>query len=511
MTECTKESCNIAMQKVLSDWENGGIFKDSYREKSSMLESYIREKIWEECTLNSLQAYKIADRFCAKPAEKDSALLSVYENLTKYNAETRLIGKPGKIIKRIFPYMNPQEVESFVTWYKETFVQTNLGYVVKSGKETKDFKLAYAGIQSPATDCDYNHDNVKSLSGSCMRHSFDNLTCHPAEVYASGDFTQYWIEDSQGRIAARCIVFIDKYAGPIYTNTNLATNMLKGHLESLNITDFYCEFVGAKIKKVKKRNYYDSTYIIPFIDGIEYAEDYSDEYWVLTNDQPDCEYIESSQSGYCDAKSGGVTCEDCGEFHDEDSMTYVNDSFVCESCLSDKYTCCKNNGEYYPNDEMVEVYYRTRWGTDSDSYHQDNLDSANAVYCENQHEYWGLGDVTYIESEGIHVPSHLVEHDYFESTVDNIWYSYDQKVSTKLGDMTEKQATETDMTLINGIYIRVAEAYAVETTEIETSNRDKQGEYIIETKSKLILRDNYELDSNGIPQRNDDFLDLLTA
>lgn len=495
MTERTKESCNTVMQKVLSDWNNGGVFKVSYREKSGTLDFYIISKIWEDCNCSDLKTYDITERFCAKPSEKDSALLSIYENLNKYNAGIRLIGKPGKIIKRIFPFMNPQEVETFVTWYKESFVQTNMGYQVKSGKEAKDFKFAYAGTQSPATDCNYDHNGIKSLSGSCMCHNFDDLPCHPAEVYASGDFTQYWIEDSQGRIASRCIVYNDKYAGPIYTNTNLATSMLKNHLEFLNIIDFDCEFVGAKINKVNIGNNYNSTYIIPFIDGIKYAESYSDDYWILTNYEPNCEYIETSQLGYSDTKFGNITCDCCGESFNEDSMACVNGGdCVCESCLSDNYQICENDGEYYLNRETVEVYYNTQWSIRSDSFHQNKINLVNAVYCENQDEYWRSDSVIYIESENIHVPTHLAKYDYFESTVDSIWYSNDQEVSTEIGDMTEEQAINADMTLINGVYMRVSEAYTVETTTNENGD----------DKSELILRDNYELDSDGIPQRNPD-------
>lgn len=502
MTERTKESCNTAMQKVLSDWNQDVLFRSSNREISTILDKWVSDKIWEDTTNTGFMPHDIVERFCPKPSEKDPSLMSIYENATKYMAEVRLIGKPGKLIKRIFPYMNPQEVETFVSWYKDTFVQGEMGYQVKSGKEAKDFKHAYSGTQSPENDCKYDHHNIKSLSGSCMRHSFDNLPCHPAEVYASGDFSIFWVEDSQERIVARCVVYhktdTSFRAGPIYTNTNLATEMLTKHLESLGITDFGESFEGAKINKVEYRH---NSFVIPFIDNCNYAEYYDDQYWILLDDKPNSEYLEGQTCGYSDLSSGGVYCEDCGDQYDEDSMTYLDHGCVCDICLSENYNRCEDDGCYYLNDETTEVYRYSGYGRTSDIYRTQWAEN-NTVYCENEDEFWRDTDVIFIESEEIYVPTKIAESEYFESTVDSIWYSNDQLVETELGNMTKEQAIEADMTSINGVYMRASEAYQTETVEIETANRDKHGDYIVETKTSLILRDNYELDDYLKPQRN---------
>jgi len=509
MTTRTKATCENVLIQVLKSWDNGIEYKSSDNPtRNKALDNKTSDIFWETSASEVLYSFEVVGRFCPKPADKNPALMSIYENATKKATETRLIGKPGKMIKRIFPYLNPQEVEGFANWYKETFVLSEMGYTVKSGNDAESFKKAYAGKQSKESDCNYaNH--VKSLSGSCMRHQFDSLPCHPAEVYAAGDFDIYWIEDSEGLIAARCIAFGD-YAGPIYTNSNLATETLELYLNEKGITDFNCNFEGAKIKRIPKSNR-DDSYVMPFVDGCGYAiECRDDSYWILTSDQPDCDYIESQTCGFSDLTSGGQPCDDCGDNMSEDDSTWVDnsESCVCSSCLSNSYTRCTSNDEYYPNGDMTEVFYYSSWGNiTSDSYNQDNLPS-DAIYCDNESEYWKEGDIVHIESESVYVPTKVAESDYFQSTVDSEWYPIDDQVDTELGDMTKEQAIEADLTLVGETYIRTPEAYILEIT---TTEKQMYSNIETVTTHKLILRDNFELDDSSIPQRNPDFFDRMRS
>ena len=502
MTTRTKATCETALIQVLKVWDNGIEYKNSsYPTRNKTLDNKTSEMFWETSASEVLYSYDIVERFCPKPADKNPALMSIYESAAKQATETRLIGKPGKMIKRIFPYLNPQEVEVFANWYKDSFVLGAMGYTVKSGNDAESFKKAYAGKQSKESDSNY-HGYVKSLSGSCMRHQFDSLPCHPAEVYATGDFDIYWIEDSEGLIAARCIAYGDN-AGPIYTNSNLATETLESYLNDKGITDFNCNFEGAKIKRVPKSNR-DDSYVMPFVDGCGYAVEYRDDsYWTLTSDQPnDCDYIEGQTCGFSNLQSGGQPCDDCGDTMTEDDSTWVNnsESCVCGGCLSNNYTRCTSDDEYYLNGEITEVFYYNRYGIASNSYHQDNL-PGDAIYCDNESEYWKDCDTVYIECESVQVPTKIAESDYFQSTVDSEWYPIDDQVDTELGDMTKEQAIEADLTLVGETWIRTPEAYTLEitTTEIERYNDTETV-----TTHKLILRDNFELDDFGMPQRNPD-------
>lgn len=51
-----------------------------------------------------------------------------------------------------------------------------------------------------------------------------------------------------------------------------------------------------------------------------------------------------------------VCCDICGDYHDEEDMTYIEGhGYVCESCLDEHFFYCEECEEYHHNSEMVEV------------------------------------------------------------------------------------------------------------------------------------------------------------
>lgn len=80
----------------------------------------------------------------------------------------------------------------------------------------------------------------------------------------------------------------------------------------------------------------------------------------------------------------GICCADCGEYVDEDEITYLHDGTpVCQNCLSDYYYC-ENCGEYFRDDEIV-------W---SEKYQQyfcnecfENIRDEEIAYCRKYHIY----------------------------------------------------------------------------------------------------------------------------
>lgn len=69
----------------------------------------------------------------------------------------------------------------------------------------------------------------------------------------------------------------------------------------------------------------------------------------------------TSNGVYCeDCDHSDIACDECGEYYDEDEMTWVYDTYgnrvqVCPRCLENHYTMCEDCEEYYPNDDMTYV------------------------------------------------------------------------------------------------------------------------------------------------------------
>ncbi|WP_405308945.1 hypothetical protein, partial [Methanobrevibacter sp.] len=79
----------------------------------------------------------------------------------------------------------------------------------------------------------------------------------------------------------------------------------------------------------------------------------------------------------CENCGGGIYCEVCGCYHDEDDMTYVEDEYgyVCSECLEENFEYCRDCGEWHRRDDMNEYSYNS-----NEYICQDCLD--NYAYCE---------------------------------------------------------------------------------------------------------------------------------
>ena len=79
----------------------------------------------------------------------------------------------------------------------------------------------------------------------------------------------------------------------------------------------------------------------------------------------------------CENCGGGIYCEVCGCYHDEDDMTYVEDEYgyVCSECLEESFEYCRDCGEWHRRDDMIEYSYNS-----GEYICSDCID--NYAYCE---------------------------------------------------------------------------------------------------------------------------------
>lgn len=77
-----------------------------------------------------------------------------------------------------------------------------------------------------------------------------------------------------------------------------------------------------------------------------------------------------------------VKCPHCENDFKAEEMTKIHDgSSVCESCLND-FSFCEDTDEYYPNDEIVLVYYSSSTGRKNEKWVHESCLDGNYVQCE---------------------------------------------------------------------------------------------------------------------------------
>lgn len=356
------------------------------------------------------------------------------------NAETRAIGitkrvkgKPGKMIKKMFPDIPDAILEKIVDSYRKKF--SGAGLKLKSGESADDFKHAYshdrADMQNPRTTCER-----KSLACSCMRHAFDHLPHHPAEAYASGDFRMCWVEDKSGRIAARAVVMIKRGGkeidqpkfGPIYGVSEPAMDLI-AHAMSKIGAEFADDgdWKNARLESIE----YQGGYIAPYLDISP------------RNLQDDGQYLRITRNGEIDASdysgllnSSGDECCDCGHHYDSESEGYRDDNgnTYCDECYYNRFTYCENCESTVEQSDTSTVHSLDRHGYVNQECWCDDCRDRSAIHCADIDEYW-QADHTYRAADGGYISAQQYNNgDYFMSDWDGEIYPDSDRAETDTGE-----------------------------------------------------------------------------
>ena len=264
-------------------------------------------------------------------------------------------------------------------------------------------------------------NKFKCINSSCMRHNnFGKY--HPSEVYASGDFTLYYIENNEGLVAARVLFCKETgYCGPIYASSDTYGDLLVQKLEEEHGITYdmdYCNgtWEGASLLKIEESV---GTIVGPYIDMEQNVMDCGD---YLRIDSNSSDYSFHSISGFY---SEICSCYDCNWSSGVDDFVEIDGEVYCVDC----YYYCGFSEEYrignYNNYTRVRVsIYETQiW---SDEYLEENAVEfgnqwfskeyyeSNYVNKEQPKEYHPkVGDrVRIIGNEGM--SNDYLMHHYFE-------------------------------------------------------------------------------------------------
>ncbi len=414
-------------------------------------------------------------------------MIQFYESKERANKEVITTIKPAKYIGKLMPWASDDYKAQFLAWFKDTFKPVE--FTIIESKEESAFIEAYTG--KPFGDKSPNHTDkhgftIKSLTGSCMRKSFHALDKHPASVYASGDFSiVYAKENNTGHILARCIVGNDS-AECIYTNDDLVTHAVEQYLVDKGVTN-ESKWAGLSLKKEYIGN---GNYLMPYIDGYDYASDKGDSFEIgsgygiclsNTNGQSSWEYEDEEDMGYC---------EDCEDSVSHGDLTTVinamgDDICICIYCRNRDYSWSMIQHQYIPDESSITLYESdNRWGNVTQEYAIEN-----GVYIESTDGWYNPSLCIYYEGEW-----------YLKTDTNNIEVVNGEYLHKESDEYKEyKAAWET---------VESSGFEYVLTLDKGILGHQKSPSLAYVTKSKEVLRENYQLDSSDTPQRIDSFPDF---
>ena len=387
----------------------------------------------------------------------------------------RVLMRAGKAFKKMFPSLNDVEIQTLVDQYLDKFRIQKL--TLKTSKASDDFRHAYAHTQAAMQNPSTTYSR-KAMANSCMRHSFDHLPNHPAEAYGSGDFMIVWTENEQGHIASRCVVCIkdETHAcGPIYGTSEQSIDMIEAYIRENEITFNHDDsWIGAKMKTIP----HSGGYVLPYLDLDPKWYSITEDDTIVIGEEDDYEVINGScYSGLLYSQNGRYSCCCCDTSVNEDDVYYDdNGDSYCDNCYSETYFHCGHCSEDCRRDQIVEVHFITRHGSQSECW-CDYCANDNAVECTDG-QTWALDDATLVGNSEWVSPEDIDVH-YFVSDWDGEYHPIDTQIEISINgselftesvSSNEVDDLDTNYTLINGVYHKKEEKEESENEQFITED-----------------------------------------
>ena len=350
-------------------------------------------------------------------SENYDGKVSIFLNAKDKANARRTAMKPGRAFKRMFPELSDADLATLVDKFRYKFSPRE--YKIFIGSEKENFKKAYAGDRCEMEN-PYTTSRRKSLGSSCMRDSFDHLDMHPAEVYASGDFSIVWVEDNKGKIAARCVVRTDTSPwqyGPIYGVCERSIDMVELFLREKGADDARgSSWDGARLLRVPQ----GEDFIGPYLD-VGDQELYDDGEFLVIGEGP----IDASDYQGFLTQRDCICCPSCGDRVHEDDLyysEYLGDSY-CQDCYYEEHENCSVTGYYYHTNEMVSAYFHAnnRRGFEAQQAHEGCV-GVDIFECAETGDLYHEDLLEYETHDGEFVNIFTVRSEYFVCAESGLYY-----------------------------------------------------------------------------------------
>ena len=269
-------------------------------------------------------------------------------------------GKPGKMIRQMFPHLDDVAVEAIQVALKNEFMFDPSLWEIHEGM---NFGEVY--LEDNWADTTYTETtrDCKLAEDSCMRYEFNTYE-HPADAFASGDFRIVYITNEEGLYLARTVYRVsNKTRGPIYCTSQRAYDHLQDYCTQQGITQaLRGDWVGAKL--CWQGDPHDHETSGPYIDvdpqyGRYDPEEDPDHFYIVTSSDYNMDLTD--HEGILSASL--TTCSHCSALH---IPTHRQPYGYCSSCAEDlDFETCAYTGGLHPQDEMTPIsndrFIRTRY------------------------------------------------------------------------------------------------------------------------------------------------------
>lgn len=468
----TYHELNAKLDSAWDAWGATESIDGQWSRRDSLFALFSRHAIrafgieWNDSEMYSTNehAFLLRNKLCGLLSLFDPALskefdgkIAITKNRAEYDRSRRAVLKPGRAFRAIFPWASDSVVEQFVDTFRAHCPVEKLTLVIS--KEQSEFRRAYIGEIAPFQNPQTTFQR-KNLATSCMRHGFTDLPYHPAEAYASGDFTIAIVQDAQERIAGRVVIYDNDgtpHAAPMYGVSEQALNMLESYLESINAESDE-SWQGARLLALE----HCGDFIAPYLDCEPRAANVNGRFLEV------CHYgeLELDSTDGVARQEDLCRCEDCGDRIDYDDSYSDSHGFAyCESCYFERFTFCESCEDTIARDDCTSVYHISRYGVQTET-HCDHCAHAYAIYCDDG-EYWREDSCTYIEDEGIYVDNVTLERDYFLCDNSGEYVENKYRAELETGETVDLRELDLDIWQPNnaGIYFRAMESLFDELPE----------------------------------------------
>lgn len=407
-----------------------------------------------------------------RESEKNLEMVSYFEFPEKRKKGIRYEMKPGRFLRKYFPWLSNSTIEDYVNFWKDATRVRD--YELIYSKEESAFIEAYAGEQIRGTNPDYKLSDdfvICSLSDSCMgNEKFSDLPKHPASTYASGDFSVLYAKEKEsGKIGARMVIGRDS-GKRLYSQCNSASKLMLSWLAENNIKS-KSNWTGLTLQATPCKY----GYLMPYVDGYDSFDfDFDGDSITIGGN-----FGHTSTQGYIEFIEP-YSCEEC--------ESGVFDSEYLEQALDrneDTICICRHcRARYYSYSDLQEI-----WIHHSIAYTVDNTVATKNWLDSNGYVYTVNGEYEK-ESECLLFNGYWFPHYHHEVILfgGNYYYEYsDELIEAKA---KEGKAYETKVT------------HSFNWVRQEFGSWDERTPHLeYKETTERTLRLNYQLDSNGIPQR----------
>mgnify|MGYP001572294580 CR=1 FL=1 len=374
--------------------------------------------------------------------------ISVYQSQKDRDNDRQVAMKPGRAFTLIFPELDHKDIISLVDEFLQEFAPRDL--TLKTGRDADTFVKAYSWDHSPRENIDTTCYR-KSSAASCMRYDFDHLDAHPVSAYASGDFEMVYTTDREGRIASRCVVWVNSggkehpspEAGPIYGVSEQSIDMIAEHLSRLGATFAQdANWEGARLKAIPYSSYgEEGRYIAPYLDLMPQSLTADGKYLIVDGCGEIC------ASDYEGILGNGYNCTlcECSMSEDERYMSQTTEEDYCESCYYERHFHCEYVMEDIHVEDGIRGWTSHRWGPEENWVSQEGLDNY-FLYCDSDDEWWHEDDVVWCEDEDEWISPRRIDR-YFTSDWDGCLYPLSQACETVDGDSVGRDELDEDWEL----------------------------------------------------------------